>query len=69
MIPCENTRGIQKKFLFIRSVVQQYRPRSILDIGCGTGAYITFPLAKAFPEIEILGIDSEIPEVLNTQIA
>ena len=40
----------------IKSRFPDFRPRKILDVGCGTGTP-TFAHARAFPEAEVTGID------------
>lgn len=38
---------------------------AVLDIGCGTGAQLTRPLAEAFPAITFLGIDSDTASIVE----
>jgi SAM-dependent methyltransferase len=44
---------------FVARVVRAQRPARVLDVGCGTGAYLTTPLAEMFPEVTIVGIDDD----------
>lgn len=37
-------------------VMRRYRPRTVLDLGCGTGE-ITSRMAELFPEAQITGVD------------
>ena len=37
-----------------------FKPKRILDMGCGLG-HNTLPLAKAFPDAEVIGIDTGAP--------
>ena len=53
----ENSYGIKKRLLFIENAIKKLQPRSVLDIGCGTGTNITYHIAKIFPEINFLGVD------------
>ncbi len=55
----ENSYGIVKRFEFIARIIEQTRPRRVLDIGCGTGANLTAPLARRFADVEFVGIDSD----------
>lgn len=55
----ENSYGVEKRFRFIKNAIEEFRPSSVLDIGCGTGSFVTLPLAKSFPDIRFLGVDSD----------
>lgn len=55
----ENSYGIAKRFDFVAGVVERLRPLRVLDIGCGTGANLTAPLARRFPTVEFVGLDSD----------
>lgn len=55
----ENSYGIAKRFEFVVDVVERLRPLRVLDIGCGTGANLTAPLARRFPTVEFVGLDSD----------
>src|SRR5437762_3121831 len=39
----ESASGVRKRLVFARAAVERFRPRSILDIGCGTGELVTVP--------------------------
>jgi len=41
---------------FCADVVKKYNPKSILDVGCGTGHSLKI-LGEAFPKAELFGID------------
>ena len=56
---CETSYGNQKRLQFLKYVIEKSRPNRVLDIGCGIGTHITFPLAKYFPNISFLGVDSD----------
>lgn len=56
----EDSYGRAKRFDFISAIIKTYRPREILDIGCGAGTQLTAPLAAAFPEIAIIGVDDDL---------
>ena len=55
----ETTYGINKRFSFLTEVIGEVRPASVLDVGCGTGVNLTYPLAKHFPDVRFLGIYSD----------
>src|SRR6266404_2323981 len=55
----ETTYGDGRRLEFLRGVIENSRPRLVLDIGCGTGMRVTRPLAKAFPTIRFLGSDPD----------
>ncbi|MGQ0663080.1 MAG: class I SAM-dependent methyltransferase [Pseudomonadota bacterium] len=55
----ENAYGHAKRLEFVARAVRELTPRRILDVGCGTGAQLTRPLAKAFPGISVLGVDTD----------
>ncbi len=59
MSPPEDSYGCAKRFDFICASIKAYRPREILDIGCGVGTQLTAPLAAAFPAIRITGVDKD----------
>jgi SAM-dependent methyltransferase len=61
----ENTYGAAKRLDFVASVISDCRPTHVLDMGCGTGANLTAPLALRFPEIHFVGIDSDAPSILR----
>lgn len=45
---------------WLRSAQPDFRPRRILDLGCGMG-HNTLPLREAFPDAEIIAIDVAAP--------
>ena len=64
----ENSYGWRKRFAFVAATMDELAPARVLDIGCGTGAGLTLPLARAYPGTEFLGVDSDtrsIRQALN----
>lgn len=45
---------------WVRQNYPNFKPKRILDIGCGMG-HNTLPIAKAFPDAEVIGIDTGAP--------
>jgi ubiquinone/menaquinone biosynthesis C-methylase UbiE len=45
---------------WVISNAPNFKPKRILDIGCGLG-HNTLPLATAFPDAEVIGIDTGVP--------
>jgi 2-polyprenyl-3-methyl-5-hydroxy-6-metoxy-1,4-benzoquinol methylase len=60
----EDCYGRQKKINLLRSLITEKRPQRILDIGCGTGTMLTRPLAEAFPEVEVVGVDTDVSSIV-----
>jgi len=58
MLP-ENSYGDAKRWTFVDTVVRARRPRTVLDVGCGSGDLLTAPLAVSYPEIEVVGVDAD----------
>jgi SAM-dependent methyltransferase len=63
----ESSYGEQKRLQFLQSVIERIQPSRVLDIGCGLGTYVTFPLAKAFPTISFLGVDCDAYSIACAQ--
>jgi 2-polyprenyl-3-methyl-5-hydroxy-6-metoxy-1,4-benzoquinol methylase len=59
MTKISDLSGIEISFNFISEIMGEQNPRSVLDVGCGTGSNLTIKLAKAFPDIQFLGIDTD----------
>ncbi|MDP2816289.1 MAG: methyltransferase domain-containing protein [Rectinemataceae bacterium] len=55
----ENTYGTRKRLDFVVNCMNEYNPKRVLDMGCGTGANLTEPLAERFPSVQFIGIDSD----------
>ncbi len=55
----EDAYGTQKRLAFVSETIAALRPASVLDLGCGTGLQLTWPLALAHPETRFLGIDAD----------
>ena len=63
----ENSYGWRKRFALVAETIDELAPARILDIGCGTGAGLTVPLAHAYPGIEFLGVDSDTLSIQQAQ--
>lgn len=63
MLRAENAYGLQKRIAFCALVIDELRPRQVLDIGCGTGTNLTRPLAERFPQVRFWGIDSDAASI------
>lgn len=55
----ERAYGFKKRYDFLCEVLDATKPQAVLDVGCGTGDFLTIPLARTFPEIQFDGIDSD----------
>jgi SAM-dependent methyltransferase len=59
MSPPEDSYGSLKRLRFCERVIGESGPRLVLDVGCGTGAHLTRPLAERFPGTRFVGIDRD----------
>ena len=48
--------------LWVRENYPDFKPRRILDVGCGPG-FTTLPWKEAFPDAEVYGIDVGAPQI------
>lgn len=55
----ETIHGNRKRIEYLAKKIKEYQPKSVLDVGCGNGVFLTIPLAERFPEIRFIGIDSD----------
>lgn len=55
----ENSYGIQKRLKFVAEAIACRNSKRVLDVGCGTGANLTAPLAVMFPAVQFVGVDSD----------
>ncbi len=55
----ENSFGQRKRLHAVAELVRAHRPKTVLDVGCGSGQLLTVPLAKNFPELQITGLDED----------
>lgn len=65
----ENSYGWRKRFVFVTAAIDELAPTRVLDIGCGTGAGLTLPLARAYPGIEFQGVDSDTRSIQQAEKA
>lgn len=59
MFTAEDPFGTCKRLVFCQDLLHETAPKLVLDIGCGTGAQLTRPLAEAFPDTQFIGVDSD----------
>lgn len=59
MLDKEDAYGNRKRLTFAIAAIERLRPAAVLEIGCGTGAFLLHPLAQNFPDIRFIGIDSD----------
>lgn len=67
MLPPEDSYGLAKRFEFVSAEIECRNPRRVLDFGCGTGANLTLLLAKRFPHIQFVGVDSDAASITHAR--
>ena len=55
----ENPYGIRKRLRFVEAVIRRAHASHVLDVGCGTGEYLTRPLAARLPDVVFTGTDMD----------
>lgn len=63
----ETVNGALKRYDFIAQAIETYQPRTVLDIGCGTGGLLTAPLAHRFPNVRFVGADPDTVSIAHAQ--
>ena len=58
-----------KRVLFIEEAIRTHSPKTVLDIGCGNGFYLTSPLARRFLGVFFLGIDTDRESIEQARLA
>lgn len=59
MFEAEDPYGLRKRLQYAASIIEALQPGSVLEIGCGTGAYLLAPLSELFPQTRFVGVDSD----------
>jgi SAM-dependent methyltransferase len=59
----ETSYGLARRLAFIAAAIQSGGAHSVLDLGCGTGAYVLGPLARRFPGVKFTGVDSDASSI------
>lgn len=59
----ETSYGFARRLAFIAAAIQGGSVRSVLDLGCGTGAYVLAPLARRFADVRFTGVDSDAASI------
>lgn len=64
---------IERKIKVINSFIEEYKPKTVLDAGCGVGS-VLIPLTKKYPNIHFYAVDfsekniKQIPSLYNIQV-
>jgi SAM-dependent methyltransferase len=59
----ENAFGQRKRLHAAAAILEARAPRTVLDVGCGSGQLLTVPLAQNFRNIEITGLDEDAASI------
>ena len=59
----ENAYGFARRLEFAANAIATRQARSVLDLGCGTGAYLLAPLARRYPSVRFVGVDSDAASI------
>lgn len=63
----EDSYGRRKRLDFVATIIRTRGAQRILDIGCGTGANLTLPLAGMFSDCRFLGADIDTRSIEAAQ--
>jgi SAM-dependent methyltransferase len=55
----ENAYGFQRRLAFASRAIEDRGAASVLDLGCGSGAFLLAPLARRHPQVRFVGVDSD----------
>lgn len=55
----ENSFGQRKRLHVAAEMVHGRMPKTLLDVGCGSGQLLTVPLARNFPQLQVTGLDED----------
>lgn len=55
----ENAYGFRRRLAFASSAIEGSGAASVLDLGCGSGAFLLAPLARRYPDVSFTGVDSD----------
>jgi SAM-dependent methyltransferase len=69
MSAVENIYGHAKRLTFCAAAIAERAPHLVLDVGCGTGANLTRPLAERFPAVRFIGVDSDATSIEHARRA
>lgn len=69
MFPPEDVYGYRKCLGFLSEAVANVRPARVLDVGCGTGEKLTWPLAQAHPDVRFVGADADVSSIARAREA
>ena len=63
----ETAYGFRKRLNFVTQWVANAQASCVLDVGCGTGLFLTAPLAERFPHIHFVGVDIDDATIRSAQ--
>ncbi len=63
MFEQEDAYGLRKRFEFVRELIARRQPHSVIEVGCGSGAHLSYPLAEVFPAVQFTGIDPDAASI------
>lgn len=63
----ETSYGLCKRLECLSGWINRHVPRRVLDVGCGSGAFLTIPLAEAHPDVIFVGVDQDEHTIRHAQ--
>lgn len=61
----EDSYGSKKRLSFISQLIHNYNIQTVVDIGCGTGRFLTYPLSRIYPSTSFWGYDRDTMSIEN----